>query len=160
MQKITTYLWFDNNAEEAIDLYTSLFEDSKVLEESRYPEGAPGPIPAGSLMTATFQLAGQEFIALNGGPQFTFNEAISLMVNCENQAEVDRLWNALIADGGEESMCGWLKDRFGLSWQIIPTALTKLMSDPNPVKAQAVMQAMLQMQKIEVDKLQAAYDAA
>lgn len=160
MQKIKTYLWFDNNAGEAINLYTSLFPDSKVLEEQRYPEGTPGPIPAGSLMAATFQLAGQEFVALNGGPEFKFNESISLLVTCEDQAEVDRLWNALIASGGEESRCGWLKDKFGLSWQIIPKQLPELMGDPNPAKAQAVMQAMLQMQKIEIDKLQAAYDAA
>jgi predicted 3-demethylubiquinone-9 3-methyltransferase (glyoxalase superfamily) len=158
MQKVKTFLWFDNNAEEAINFYVSLFDDSEILQMSRLPEGAPGV--AGQVLTANFRLAGQEFIALNGGPQFKFNEAISLFVECKDQAEVDRLWNALTADGGEESRCGWLKDRFGLSWQIIPTALNVLMSDPNPAKAQAVMQAMLQMQKIEVDKLQAAYDAA
>lgn len=158
MQKITPYLWFDNNAEEAMNFYIALFPDSKVLDVQRYPEGAPGP--AGEVMAATFQLAGQEFMVLNGGPQFKFNESFSLFVNCEDQAEVDRLWNALIANGGEESRCGWLKDKYGLSWQIIPTALGRLMGDPNPAKAQAVMQAMLQMQKIVVDKLQAAYDAA
>ena len=158
MQKITPYLWFDNNAEEAMDFYVSLFPDSEILSVTRLPEGTPGP--AGQVMTATFQLAGQEFMVLNGGPQFKFNESISLFVHCEDQAEVDRLWNALTADGGEESMCGWLKDRYGLSWQIVPGALGRLMGDPNPAKAQAVMQAMLQMQKIEVDQLQAAYDAA
>jgi predicted 3-demethylubiquinone-9 3-methyltransferase (glyoxalase superfamily) len=158
MQKIATYLWFDNNAEDAINLYTSLFEDSKVLNMQRYPEGAPGPIPAGHLMSATFQLAGQEFIVLNGGPQFKFNEAISLFVHCKDQAEVDRYWNALTADGGEESMCGWLKDKFGLSWQIVPDALMELLSDPNPARAQAAMQAMLQMQKIDIAALQAAAD--
>jgi predicted 3-demethylubiquinone-9 3-methyltransferase (glyoxalase superfamily) len=158
MQKITPYLWFDNNAEEAMNFYIALFPDSKVLDVQRYPEGAPGP--AGKVMTASFELAGQAFVALNGGPEFKFNEAISFFVDCEDQSEVDRLWNALTADGGEESMCGWLKDKFGVSWQIVPTALGRLMGDPNPAKAQAVMQAMLQMQKIEVDKLQAAYDAA
>ena len=158
MQRITPFLWFDNNAEEAMNFYVSLFPDSKILDVQRYPEGAPGL--AGTVMAATFQLAGQEFMVLNGGPQFKFNESISLFINCETQAEVDRLWNALIADGGEESMCGWLKDKYGLSWQIIPTALSRLLGDPNPARAQAAMQAMLQMQKIVIADLEAAANAA
>ncbi|MCG2787534.1 MAG: VOC family protein [Anaerolineae bacterium] len=156
MQKITTFLWFDDQAEEAVNFYTSLFQDAKVLEVSRYGETGPGP--AGEVMVINFQLAGQEFIALNGGPQFKFNEAISLVVNCESQAEVDRLWEELTADGGEESMCGWLKDKYGLSWQIVPTALGKLASDSDPVKAQRVIQAMLQMRKLDIAELQKAYE--
>lgn len=156
MQKITTFLWFDDQAEEAVNFYTSLFQDAKVLEVSRYGEAGPGP--AGEVMVINFQLAGQEFTALNGGPQFKFNEAISLVVNCESQAEVDRLWEELTADGGEESMCGWLKDKYGLSWQIVPTVLGKLASDPDPVKAQRVIQAMLQMRKLDIAELQKAYE--
>jgi predicted 3-demethylubiquinone-9 3-methyltransferase (glyoxalase superfamily) len=154
MQKITPYLWFDNNAEEAINFYTSIFKNSKIISESRYPEGAP--VPAGTLMSATFQLEGQEFIALNGGPQHKFNEAVSFLVDCKTQAEVDDLWAKLTADGGEEGPCGWLKDKFGVSWQIIPTILGELLSDPDPVKAQNAMQAMFQMKKIEIDKLKQA----
>jgi len=155
MQKITTFLWFDQQAEEAMNLYMSLFKNSKVLSVSRYPEG--GPMPAGTLMTATFQLDGQEFMALNGGPEFKFTEAVSLFVTCETQAEVDHFWDHL-SEGGEKSRCGWLKDRFGLSWQIVPTALGELMGDPNPRKAQNVMQAMLQMDKLDIAALQAAHD--
>ncbi len=155
MQKITTFLWFDQQAEEAMNLYVSLFKNSKVLSVSRYPEG--GPMPAGTLMTATFQLDGQEFMALNGGPEFKFTEAVSLFVTCETQAEVDHFWDHL-SEGGEKSRCGWLKDRFGLSWQIVPTALGELMGDPNPRKAQNVMQAMLQMDKLDIAALQAAHD--
>lgn len=155
MQKITTFLWFDQQAEEAMNFYVSLFKNSKVLSVSRYPEG--GPMPAGTLMTATFQLDGQEFTALNGGPEFKFTEAISLFVTCETQAEVDHFWDHL-SEGGEKSRCGWLKDRFGLSWQIVPTALGELMGDPNPRKAQNVMQAMLQMDKLDIAALQAAHD--
>ena len=158
MQKITTFLWFDDQAEEAINFYTSIFPDSRIVSATRYPEGAPGP--AGKLMTATFELHGQQFIALNGGPEFKFTEAISLYVACETQEEVDRLWERLLADGGEEQMCGWLKDKFGLSWQIIPNALGELMNDPDPVKAQNVMQAMLQMKKIDVAELRRAYESA
>jgi predicted 3-demethylubiquinone-9 3-methyltransferase (glyoxalase superfamily) len=158
MQKITTYLWFNDNAEEAIQFYTSIFKNSKILSMSRYGEGENGS--SGKLMSATFQLEGQEFIALNGGPAFQFNEAISLFISCQNQAEVDDLWNKLTANGGEEGRCGWLKDKFGLSWQVVPKALGELMGDPDPVKAQRVVQAMLQMSKIEVAKLQAAYDHA
>jgi predicted 3-demethylubiquinone-9 3-methyltransferase (glyoxalase superfamily) len=155
MQKITPFLWFDNNAEEAINFYVSTFNNSKIISESRYPEGAPGL--AGQLMTATFQLEGQQFMALNGGPIFKFTEAISLFVSCKSQAEVDALWDKLSA-GGEKGQCGWLKDKFGLSWQIIPNALGELMGDPDPAKAGRVMQAMLKMTKIEVAELQRAYD--
>ncbi len=155
MQKITTFLWFDDNAEEAMNFYVSIFKNSKVLSVSRYGEGGPGP--AGTVMTATFQLEGQEFMALNGGPEFKFNEAISLFVNCETQAEVDELWKRLTA-GGTESQCGWLKDKFGLSWQIVPSALGELLNDPDPVKAQSVMRAMLQMSKIDIKTLQQAHD--
>lgn len=155
MQKITTFLWFDQQAEEAMNFYVSLFKNSKVLSVSRYPEG--GPMPAGTLMTATFQLDGQEFMALNGGPEFKFTEAISLFVTCETQAEVDHFWDHL-SEGGEKGRCGWLKDRYGLSWQIVPIALGELMGDPNPRKAQNVMQAMLQMDKLDIAALQAAHD--
>ena len=154
-QKIKTYLWFDHQAEEAANLYTSIFKNSKVLNVARYGDAGPGP--KGTAMTVNFQLDGQEFIALNGGPAFKFTEAISLLVDCETQDEVDRLWNKLTADGGEESMCGWLKDKFGLSWQIIPTALFRLMSDPDPDKSKRVMQAMLQMKKIDVPTLERAH---
>ncbi len=155
MQKIKPCLWFDNNAEEAMNFYTSVFKDSRVVEVNRMPEGAPGP--AGGVITGTFVIGGQEFMVLNGGPEFKFNEAVSIFVDCADQAEVDHYWERLTEDGGEESMCGWLKDKFGLSWQIIPKALGELMGDPDPDKAGRVMQAMLQMQKIDVSKLQAAY---
>jgi predicted 3-demethylubiquinone-9 3-methyltransferase (glyoxalase superfamily) len=154
MQKIVTYLWFDKNAEEAAQHYTSIFKNSKIRSVSRYGEAGPGP--KGMAMIVTFQLEGQEFIALNGGPQFKFTEAISLLVNCETQQEVDGLWRQLSA-GGAESQCGWLKDKFGLSWQIIPTALGKMLGDKDPKKAGRVMQAMLQMKKIELPKLERAY---
>ena len=155
MQKITTFLWFDNNAEEAINFYMSLFKNAKILSATRNGEGGPGP--KGSLLTATFQLEGQQFMALNGGPHFKFTEAISLFVSCETQQEVDTLWEQLSA-GGAKSQCGWLKDKYGLSWQIIPTALGKLMNDPDPIKARRVMMAMLKMSKINVAELQKAYD--
>ena len=158
MQNIKTCLWFDDRLEDAVNFYVSTFKNSKVLEMSRYPEGAP--MPAGTALTANFLLDGVEFMALNGGPQFKFTEAASIYVDCADQREVDRLWSTLTADGGEESMCGWLKDRYGLSWQIIPKQLGELMGDPDPAKSQAVMQAMLQMQKIDVAGLQKAYDAA
>jgi predicted 3-demethylubiquinone-9 3-methyltransferase (glyoxalase superfamily) len=153
MQKITTFLWFDNQAEEAANVYTSIFKNSKILNISRYGEGGPG-IP-GNAMIVTFQIEGQEFIALNGGPEFKFTEAISLFVNCESQDEVDMFWEKL-SDGGEKGPCGWLKDKFGLSWQIVPTALGELMSDPDPIKAQRVTQAMLQMGKLDIAALQRA----
>ncbi|MER6511107.1 VOC family protein [Nonomuraea sp. NPDC001636] len=151
MQKITTYLWFDNQAEEAAEFYTSIFADSRILEVQRYAEGGPGP--AGQAMVVSFELAGQRFLALNGGPQFTFTEAISLYVDCGSQEEVDDLW-ARLTDGGEESQCGWLKDRYGLSWQIVPRALQELMSVPDPAAAQRVVQAMLGMRKIEIRGLE------
>ncbi len=157
MQKITPFLWFDNQAEEAMNFYVSLFKNSKILSVSRYGEGGPGP--AGTVMTATFQLDGQEFMALNGGPYFKFTEAISLFVNCETQEEVDVLWEKLL-EGGAEQQCGWLKDRYGLSWQIVPAALGEMLGDPDPKKAQSVMQAMLQMTKIDIAALRRAYDAA
>jgi predicted 3-demethylubiquinone-9 3-methyltransferase (glyoxalase superfamily) len=155
MQKITPFLWFDDNAEDAMHFYTSIFKNSKVGTVSRYPEGAPGP--AGKVMSATFQLEGQEFMALNGGPLFKFTEAVSFFVNCETQEEVDELWAKLSA-GGKESQCGWLKDKFGLSWQIIPSALGKMLGDKDREKAKRVMQAMLKMKKIDIAGLQRAYD--
>ena len=155
-QKIKTFLWFDSNAEEAMNFYVAIFKNSKVLGVSRYGDAGPGP--KGSVMSATFQLEGQEFIALNGGPLFKFTEAISLFVSCETQEEVDDLWKKLTAGGGAPSQCGWLKDKFGLSWQIIPTALMELMSDKDPAKSKRVMEAMLQMTKIDVSKLKAAYN--
>jgi predicted 3-demethylubiquinone-9 3-methyltransferase (glyoxalase superfamily) len=158
MQKITPFLWFDNQAEEAINFYMSVFKNSKLIDSSRYSEGSP--MPAGTLMTATFELEGQQFMALNAGPHFKFNEAISLFVNCETQAEVDALWAKLTADGGEESQCGWLKDKYGLSWQIIPTALGEMLGDPDREKAGRAMNAMLQMQKIDIATLRRAFDGS
>lgn len=156
MPKITPFLWFNNNAEEAMNFYTSVFKNSKIGKVSRYPEGSPAP--AGSVMTATFQIEGQEFIVLNGGPVFKFTEAISFVVNCETQEEVDEYWEKLTADGGVESQCGWLKDKFGLSWQITPTVLPKLLGDKDREKAGRAMQAMLKMKKIDIGVLQQAYD--
>ncbi len=154
MQKITTFLWFNNNAEEAANYYTSIFKNSKIVDVSRYGDAGPGP--KGSVMVVKFQLAGQEFTALNGGPQFKFTEAISLVVNCESQQEIDEYWRKLTADGGQESQCGWLKDKFGLSWQIVPTELGKLMSAKDPTTANRVMQALLQMKKLDIAKLKQA----
>jgi len=156
MQKITTYLWFDDDAEEAMKFYTSLFKNSKILSTSRYPEGSPGK--PGTLMTGSFQLDGQEFMALNGGPQFPFTEAISLFVNCETQQEVDDLWAKLTADGGEESQCGWLKDKFGVSWQIIPKQLGEMIGDKDPAKSKRAVDAMLKMKKIDIKALERARD--
>jgi predicted 3-demethylubiquinone-9 3-methyltransferase (glyoxalase superfamily) len=156
MHKITPFLWFDHQAEEAMHFYVSIFKNSKVLSVSRYSEDVPGL--GGKVMSVTFMLNGQEIMALNGGPQFNFTEAISLFVSCETQAEVDDLWAKLTADGGEEGPCGWLKDKFGLSWQIIPTALGELMNDPDPQKSKRVMDAMLKMKKIEIAALRAAYN--
>jgi predicted 3-demethylubiquinone-9 3-methyltransferase (glyoxalase superfamily) len=157
MQKITPFLWFDHEAEEAMNFYVSIFKNSKILSVTRYGEGGPGP--AGEVMTATFQLEGQEFMALNGGPDHHFTEAISFFVDCQTQEEVDELWNRL-TEGGEAGPCGWLKDKFGVSWQIIPTVLGELLSDPDPAKSQRVMQAMLQMKKIDIKTLQEAYEQA
>jgi predicted 3-demethylubiquinone-9 3-methyltransferase (glyoxalase superfamily) len=155
MQKITTFLWFDDQAEEAMHFYVSIFKNSKVVNVNRYGEAGPGS--KGTVMTVSFQLEGQDFIALNGGPLFKFNEAISLLVNCETQAEVDELWNKL-CQGGQPSQCGWLKDKYGLSWQIIPSALSKMLQDPDPEKSQRVMKAMLQMSKIDIAGLKRAYE--
>jgi predicted 3-demethylubiquinone-9 3-methyltransferase (glyoxalase superfamily) len=154
MRGITPNLWFDTEAEEAANFYTSIFEGSKITNVSRY--GEAGPRPAGMVMTVTFQLLGQEFTALNGGPEFKFNEAVSLLVNCETQEEVDELWKRL-SEGGEERPCGWLKDRFGLSWQIIPIRLEELLQDVDTEKANRVMEAMLKMGKIEIEALERAY---
>ena len=156
-QKITPFLWFDGKAEEAAEFYVSIFSDSKILSVSRYGEGGPGP--EGSAMTVAFQLAGQEFVALNGGPEFKFTEAVSFYVNCSTQQEVDEFWMKL-STGGEEGQCGWLKDRYGLSWQIVPEALGKMLGDKDSAKAKRVMEAMLQMRKIEIPLLQQAYDGA
>jgi predicted 3-demethylubiquinone-9 3-methyltransferase (glyoxalase superfamily) len=156
MQKITTYLWFDDNAEEAMKFYVSIFKNSKILNITRYPDAGPGT--PGKVMTGTFQLEGQQFHALNGGPQFKFTEAVSLLVDCDSQQEVDDLWAKLTASGGEESQCGWLKDKFGLSWQIIPRALFEMIGDKDPKKADRAMQAMLQMKKIDIKALERARD--
>ncbi len=152
-QKIKTFLWYDNKAEEAAEFYCSLFPDSRIISVSRFPEGSPAP--AGTAMTVEFELAGIRFVALNGGPVFHFTEAISLTVDCEDQQEVDRLWDKL-TDGGTPSHCGWLKDRYGLSWQIIPGILPRLLSNPDAAVAQRVMSAMLQMAKIDIATLQQA----
>jgi predicted 3-demethylubiquinone-9 3-methyltransferase (glyoxalase superfamily) len=156
-QKITTFLTYDDQAEEAIEFYTSLFENSRILSTTRYGEAGPGP--KGRLMSATFELAGQEFIALNGGPSFTFSQGISLFVDCETQEEVDELWENL-SEGGEKGPCGWLTDKFGVSWQIIPRALGEMLSDEDAEKSERVMKAMLQMSKIEIEGLRRAYEAA
>jgi predicted 3-demethylubiquinone-9 3-methyltransferase (glyoxalase superfamily) len=153
MQKITPCLWFDTQGEEAANFYTTVFENSKILDVVRY--GAAGPGPEGSVMTVTFELDGQKLVALNGGPQFTFDEAISFQVSCETQDEVDYFWSKL-SEGGEEGPCGWLKDKYGVSWQIIPTALPELMSDPDPEKSQQAMKAMLGMRKIDLEVLRRA----
>jgi len=155
-QKITPCLWFDTEGEEAAKFYTSVFDNSRIIDVSYY--GEAGMRPAGTVMTVLFELDGQRFTALNGGPEFTFDEAISLQVGCATQDDVDRLWDAL-SEGGEEGPCGWLKDRFGLSWQIIPSALPGLLSDPDPERAQKAMAAMLQMKKIDVEELERAANA-
>jgi predicted 3-demethylubiquinone-9 3-methyltransferase (glyoxalase superfamily) len=154
MQKITPFLWFDTQAEEAMQFYVSIFKHSKVLGVTRYGEGGPGP--KGTVMTANFVLEGQEFVALNGGPVYPFTPAISFVVDCETQDEVDELWTKLNA-GGREDRCGWLQDRYGLSWQIVPRVLVRLLSDPDPAKAARVMAAMMQMTKIDIATLQHAY---
>ena len=154
MQKITPFLWFDDKAEEAMNFYVSIFNNSKVVGITRYGEAGPGP--KGTVMTASFVLDGQEFVALNGGPQFTFSPAISFVVNCESQDEVDRLWESL-SEGGEKRNCGWLQDKYGVSWQIVPVAMVEMLTDADPVKANRVMQAMLQMDKIDIAVLRQAY---
>lgn len=158
MQKIVTHLWFDSQAEEAARFYVSLFKNSRIKAISRYPKSAEAVAgkPEGSVMTVAFELDGQEYVALNGGPHFKFNEAISLLVQCESQDEMDRLWNELLEGGGEEQACGWLKDRFGLSWQISHVALEKLVYDPDTSKVDRMMQAMFSMKKLDIDELQRA----
>jgi predicted 3-demethylubiquinone-9 3-methyltransferase (glyoxalase superfamily) len=157
MQKITPFLWFDTEGEEAARFYTSVFPKSRIVDVSRY--GSAGPRPEGMVMTVSFELDGQQFVALNGGPDFTFNEAISFEVSCDTQEEVDRYWTTL-SDGGEEGPCGWLKDKFGVSWQIVPKVLTELLADPDREKSQRVMAAMLKMKKIEIEGLERAAAAA
>jgi predicted 3-demethylubiquinone-9 3-methyltransferase (glyoxalase superfamily) len=157
MQRIVPFLWFNDRAEEAMNFYVSLFRNSRVVSVSRYGDAGPGP--KGSVMVATFQLEGQDFHALNGGPQFTFSPAVSLLVNCETQEEVDHLWEKL-SEGGETNPCGWLKDKFGLSWQIVPTILGRLMQDPDPEKSRRVMKAMLQMEKLDIARLKQAHEQA
>ena len=155
MQKITPFLWFDDQAEEAMNFYVAVFENSKVGKIMRYGDAGPGP--KGSVMTASFELEGQPFTALNGGPHFKFTEAVSFVVNCETQEEVDRFWDRL-SEGGQTQQCGWLKDKFGLSWQITPSVLIELLNDPDPEKSRRVMEAMLQMTKIDIAKLRQAYE--
>lgn len=159
MSKIAPCLWFDGQAEEAAKFYVSLLPDSRIERVMRAPADYPGG-SAGTLLTVDFTLAGQQFIALNGGPEFSFTEAVSFTINCADQAEVDRLWNALIAGGGAPVECGWLKDRFGLSWQIVPSILPEMLADPDREKARRVMEAMLRMVKLEIEALQKAYDGA
>jgi predicted 3-demethylubiquinone-9 3-methyltransferase (glyoxalase superfamily) len=155
MQKITPFLWFDGNAEEAMNFYVSIFKNSRIGSVSRYGDSGPGP--KGTVMSAIFQLDGQQFMALNGGPHFKFSPAISFFVNCETQEEVDELWEKL-SEGGERERCGWLKDKYGVSWQIIPSALGKMLQDKNAAKANKVMKAMLQMDKIDISGLKRAYE--
>jgi predicted 3-demethylubiquinone-9 3-methyltransferase (glyoxalase superfamily) len=155
MPKITPNLWFDGNAEEAAAFYVSVFPNSRVVSTALYPEDSPGP--AGTVMTVAFELDGQRFVGINGGPQFPFSEAVSFQVDCADQAEVDRYWE-LLGDGGEPGPCGWLKDRFGLSWQVVPTGMDELFEDPDPSRAQRAMTAMLGMSKIDVAALQRAAD--
>ena len=155
-QKITPCLWFDKQAEDAVKFYTSVFKDSKILRTSHYGEGMPGP--AGTVMTISFLLQGQEFTALNGGPDFKFNEAVSLVVKCETQEEIDMFWEKLSADGGQKVECGWLKDKFGLSWQVVPAALDKMVSDSDPERSQKVMQELLRMKKLDIKTLEQAYN--
>jgi predicted 3-demethylubiquinone-9 3-methyltransferase (glyoxalase superfamily) len=156
IQKVTPFLWFDHQAEEAVEFYTSIFKNSKIEAITRYGEAGPGP--KGSVMTIAFELGGQEFTALNGGPHFKFTEAISFVVNCENQQEVDDMW-AKLSNGGQEVECGWVKDKYGLSWQIVPTALIEMMQDPDAERKERVMKAMLKMKKLDIAGLQAAYNS-
>jgi predicted 3-demethylubiquinone-9 3-methyltransferase (glyoxalase superfamily) len=157
MKKITPFLWFNGNAEAAMNFYVSVFKNSKVLSVTRYGDAGPGP--KGSVMTANFELNGQEFVALNGGPQYTFSPAISFVAPCESQQEVDELWEKL-SDGGHEDQCGWVTDKYGVTWQVIPTALMQMLNDKDARKSKSVMQAMLRMKKIDIPTLKQAYDAA
>lgn len=162
MQKITPFLWFDDQAEEAAKFYTSVFKNSKLGAVSRYEDDESSQRtgrPKGSVMIAEFQIEGQNFIALNGGPMFKFNESVSFVIDCTNQEEVDYYWNKLTADGGQESMCGWLKDKFGLSWQVVPRIVTEMLQDKNREKAERVMQAIFTMKKIDIEALRRAYGA-
>jgi predicted 3-demethylubiquinone-9 3-methyltransferase (glyoxalase superfamily) len=156
MQRIATFLWYDKEAEQAAKFYCSIFKKSKILGTTRYLEGGAGA--KGDVLTVQFRLGDQEYVALNGGPQFKFTEAISLMINCKDQKEVDYYWEKLLAGGGQESMCGWLKDKYGLSWQVTPTILLKMIADKNRRKAQQAFDAMMQMRKIDIRKLKEAYD--
>jgi predicted 3-demethylubiquinone-9 3-methyltransferase (glyoxalase superfamily) len=160
MQKITPFLWFDGNAEEAMNFYTTVFKDSKIGETSRYNKEAAEATgrPEGSMMVGTFQIEGQEFMVLNGGPVFKFNESVSFMIHCEDQAEVDYYWDKL-TDGGQESQCGWLKDKFDLSWQVVPNDMGKYIGHPDPVKAGKAMQAMIQMKKLDISKFEEAINS-
>jgi predicted 3-demethylubiquinone-9 3-methyltransferase (glyoxalase superfamily) len=157
MGKITPFLWFDGKAEEAANFYVSIFENAKILNVSRYPEDSPGA--AGTAMTVSFELEGQEFIALNGGPEYSFTPAVSFSIDCKTQAEVDRFWEGL-SEGGRPGQCGWLEDKYGVSWQVVPSLLPELLQDENDEKSDAVMQAMLQMTKLDMGILQEAYDRA
>jgi predicted 3-demethylubiquinone-9 3-methyltransferase (glyoxalase superfamily) len=155
LQKITPFLWFEHQAEDAAKLYTSIFPNSRIVKAVR--GGEQGPVPPGAVLTIEFELEGQRFVGLNGGPMFKFTEAVSFVVSCESQEEVDNYWEKLTADGGAPSQCGWLKDKFGLSWQIVPTALPKYLSDPDPAKARRVMQAMMTMKKLDIAAFERAY---
>ncbi len=157
MQKIVPFLWFDGQADEAVNFYTSIFKNATITSVTRYGDAGPGP--KGSIMSATFELDGQEFYALNGGPMFKFSPAISFFVKCESQEEVDYYWSKLSADGGATNQCGWLQDKFGVSWQVVPTLLGKLLGDKDPAKSARVMRAMMKMTKLDVAGLQQAYDA-
>lgn len=159
MQKITPFLWFNDQAEEAATFYVSIFKNAKILGSARYDEAGAkvSGRPAGSVMTVEFEIEGQHFTALNGGPVFTFTEAVSFVINCDTQEEIDRLWEKL-TDGGQEVQCGWLKDKYGLSWQVVPTAMAKMMSDSDPEKSKRVMEAMLKMKKLDIKTLKEAYE--
>lgn len=159
MRKVSTFLWFDREAEEAVNFYVSLFRNAKVTKTTRYPLQAPDAPPPGSVMTVEFEIDGVSFVALNGGPAFNFTEAVSLSIDCDDQAEVDRYWKALTADGGEEGPCGWCKDRFGLSWQVNPHRLGELIADPDSRRAKAAMEAMMKQKKIVIAEIEAAADA-
>jgi predicted 3-demethylubiquinone-9 3-methyltransferase (glyoxalase superfamily) len=156
MQKISPFLWFDTQAEEAVNFYTTVFKDSKILNTARYGEGMP--LKAGTVMTVSFELQGQQFTALNGGPGYNFNQAISFVVNCESQEEIDEYWKKLTENGGKEVQCGWLTDKYGLSWQIVPTVLGEMATDPNPQKVERLMKAMMKMIKIDIAGLKEAFE--